>query len=40
MMEKILEEDADNSKRLKVLPKFNEIFSPFETQIDEETEKY
>lgn len=39
-MEKILNEDSDNSKRLMVLPKFQEIFSPFETQIDEETEKY
>ena len=40
MMEKIFNEDADNTMRLKLLPKFQEIFSQYEPNIDEETEKY
>lgn len=39
MVNKILDEDED-SKLLQALPKFHEIFQPFEQNIDEHTTKY
>jgi dsDNA-specific endonuclease/ATPase MutS2 len=39
MVNKILNEDED-SKMLQHLPKFHEIFQPFEQNIDENTTKY
>jgi hypothetical protein len=39
MIVKILDEDED-SKQLKYLPKFAEIFQPFDSNIDEHTQKY